>query len=449
MRIFIGTTEIAGIYRGLAVALRGLGHEVHFVTYDSHPFGYGGEDHGWLIDCIRSLRMRLSSPGPRSLPRACRRLFFGWLLKVCQCMLLVWATWRCEAFIFGFHQTILPRLSDLRWLRWWGRTVWMQSNGSDVRPPYIDASVCRRSPPVTLAAIHKATRRCRHRVLLAEKWATGSIDIPMQGLQRTKPFINWLKLGLIATPAWFPEKYTPPPPADNVRLLHCPSFPEGKGSNELRAIIHDLAQELAPSGIKVDYLELTGRPNADVLQALLTSDIVVDQLYADYGMAGFAVESAWFGRPVVVGGYAAPLWQRLLRADEIPPTHYVHPDQVSSELRRLILNPAERIASGRQHRRFMETTWAPDAVAARYIRLLCNDIPSDWWITVDEGLESHGWGFPEVLLAENVARYVQSCGIAALCLDHVPARERELFAQWTSPREGTGHEDSPLDVSLT
>lgn len=432
MRIFIGTTEIAGMYRSLAKALRALGHEVTFLPYEPNPFGYGGEDGGWLIDSIRALRGRLQAARARGLTNSCRRVVYRLLIRISEYALLLWATWHCEAFIFGFHQSLLPNLADLPWLRWWGRTVWMQSNGSDVRPPYIDAAACRRSPAPTEAAVRKATTRCRRRVLRAERWATGSIDIPMQGLQRTRPFINWLKIGIVATPSWFPPCYTPPTPSEKVRLLHCPSFPAGKGSVELRAMVTALARELRPRGIEIEYVELTGRPNSEILEALLNTDIVLDQLYADYGMAGFAIEAAWFGRPVVVGGYAADLWRRLLPEAELPPTHYVRPEDFQAEVRRLITDSAMRLESGRRHRQFMDTAWAPAAVAERYLRLLRNDIPSDWWIDVDDALSPFGWGFPQPLLVEYVTRYIQSGGTAALGLDHVPERERRLVAWWTA-----------------
>lgn len=432
MRIFIGTTEISGMYRALARTLRDLGHEVHFVTYETNPFGYGSEDTGWLIGCIRRLRGSLNADASRGRHRAWRRVVARPLLRLCEAMLFLWAAWRCDAFIFAFHQSILPKLRDLRMLRWLGRTVWMQSNGSDVRPPFIDATVTRRASPVSDPEIERVTRRCHDRIRTAERWATGSIDIPMQGLQRSHRFINWLKVGVIATPDWFPETYSPPTSSDSVRILHCPSFPAGKGSVELRAIVERLAEELAIHGIAIDYIEIVGRPNAEVLQALLSTDIVVDQLYADYGMAGLAVEAAWFGRPVVVGGYAADLWRSLLAPHELPPTHYVHPDEVAAELRRLIVDPIYRTASGRRHRSFMETTWAPRAVAERYVRLLRDDIPDDWWVTVDDALSPHGWGLPERVLRETVSTYVASCGKSALCLDHVPDRRDRLLGHWLS-----------------
>ena len=103
MRIFIGTTEIAGSYRSLAMALRRLGHQVHFVAYESNPFAYGGEDRGRLIAMIRALRRQLSAPGSRGLSNLVQRQAARWLLRLSQYCLLAWAAWRCDAFIFGFH----------------------------------------------------------------------------------------------------------------------------------------------------------------------------------------------------------------------------------------------------------------------------------------------------------------------------------------------------------
>jgi len=53
-------------------------------------------------------------------------------------------------------------------------------------------------------------------------------------------------------------------------------------------------------------------PNHAVLEELGKCDFVIDQAFADYGMAGFATEAAWFGKTAVVGGYQSELWQSWL-----------------------------------------------------------------------------------------------------------------------------------------
>ena len=48
-----------------------------------------------------------------------------------------------------------------------------------------------------------------------------------------------------------------------------------------------------------------------VLEKMAMSDIVVDQVYCDTPMAGFATEAAINGVPVVVGGYYADVYKRF------------------------------------------------------------------------------------------------------------------------------------------
>ena len=59
-------------------------------------------------------------------------------------------------------------------------------------------------------------------------------------------------------------------------------------------------------------LNWSGQPNSVVLEQLARCDFIIDQLYADFPMPGFATEAAWFGKPAVTAGYALDLWKRTL-----------------------------------------------------------------------------------------------------------------------------------------
>ena len=89
-----------------------------------------------------------------------------------------------------------------------------------------------------------------------------------------------------------------------IRILHSPSSPEVKGTYLIRQAINALKAK----GYPIDYVEIMGKPNTVVIAELEKCDFIVDQLYSDTPMSGFATEAAFFGKTAVVGGYG---WQEV------------------------------------------------------------------------------------------------------------------------------------------
>ena len=53
-------------------------------------------------------------------------------------------------------------------------------------------------------------------------------------------------------------------------------------------------------GLPLEYVEIVGQPNDIVLAEIARSAFVIDQLYSDTPMAGFAAEAARLGKPAIV-----------------------------------------------------------------------------------------------------------------------------------------------------
>jgi hypothetical protein len=180
----------------------------------------------------------------------------------------------------------------------------------------------------------------------------------------------------------------------------------------------------------VELVTITGRPNVEVLAALARCDLVVDQLYADYPMPGFATEAAWYGKPVLICGYAQPMWQKSLPPDAAPPTVFCLPDQFETELERLVRDPLSRVAVGRRARQFAAGRWSPREVASRYLRVIRGDIPDDWWLDPADNEYLHGAGLPESEAKRIVNSLIARHGLPALQLQDKPALER-AFQLWS------------------
>ncbi len=424
-RVFLGLIEISGYYRGLKEGFRRLGVPCTFIDLTTDKYRYAGSDPSHLATIIRACgsfrKARRSGPA-----RIARTLLAMPLEIVTRAALFLLVAAMHDVFIFGFGTSFL-RFYDFRVLRFFGKRVILQYHGSDSRPPYLEGGPFGIDDPAGPSSIARRSRLTRDRVRAAERGADIVVNIPPQAHFQTRPFVNWLRIGLplcIAPEASSPAIASPLPPARALRVLHAPTVPALKGTSEIR----DAVAEVRRRGIEIDYFEITERPNAEVLERIRWCDLVIDQAYADYAMPGFACEAASLGRPVLIGGYAAELWHSLLSTGDRPPTLYVHPSLLADSLEHLARDSAARNELARQGKLFLETTWAPQEVAARYLRLASGDIPQEWIVDPMRIHYTHGCGISESRLRKALADYIRTQGSAALVLGDNPEVMQSILA---------------------
>ena len=184
---------------------------------------------------------------------------------------------------------------------------------------------------------------------------------------------------------------------------------------------------LRTMGYAIDYVELVGVPHTKVLEELIGCDMVIDQVYSDTPMAGFATEAANFGKPSVVGGYGIAYLRNFISQDLWPPSQTCKPSQLTEAVKALLDNPDYRKTLGAQARQFVLTQWAPEAVAARYDRIIRGDVPDEWRVNPYDVFYIHGFGISEQALRRTVSQYAQRYGSKALGLSHRRDLERALL----------------------
>jgi hypothetical protein len=205
-----------------------------------------------------------------------------------------------------------------------------------------------------------------------------------------------------------------------VRVLHCPTNPESKGSYRIRAAV----DRLRAKGVAVELRQLSGVPHAEVMRAILTSDFVVDEAFSDAPMAAFAAEAAFHGRPAVVGGYAYDQFRGLA---DLPPTLFCHPDELEPAIERLTTDDELRNELGSRARAFVRGAWSPQAVARRIVRVIAGDIEETWVIRPQEINYVHGWGAAEESLCLGLRAFLGEYGPQALRLDRRPDLKAALL----------------------
>lgn len=428
-RVFVGPVEIAGYYRNLSIGFTRIGVAHDFVTYRSHPMMYGGEARPpALVSAIRTLarytEWRTRWPQPfrwaiLSLEQLLATLY------MCQCLA------RYDVFIFGFGHSLLAWNLDLPILKRFGKKVILNlGHGSELRPPYIDGAYAShdgsmRPGPAQLARMAASHKR---RMAVYERHADLIIGAPFSSTQfATRVQVNFFTLGIpaltyapaserqLAIPQASPEALPPSGIRGRpLRVLHSPSHPACKGT----PLIREAIAVLKAKGLSIEYVEIQGRPNHEVLKAIQHCDFVIDQTFSDTPMAGFAMEAAMHGKPAVVCGYGLVELRRFIPEGMYPPTVMGRPVELESIVERLVTDPSLRASAGHAAYDFVNDKWSPEAVARRYAEIIFRPVPSEWWLDPDSVMYRAGCGLTLEQSRANVRALIDQVGLGSLQLSH-------------------------------
>ena len=419
MRVFIGPVEIAGYYSQLAEALRGIGVDAVAIDLSANRFGYDRTRRlnawvraaRWAADGFRS-----TQDGPVAL-----KLLWRAIQLVTHAGLFVWSVWRFDAFIFSFgHTLFLGR--DLPLLRLLRKRIVFAFNGTDARPPYIDGADMAPSRGMTMDECITLARRKKARIRRIERHAHAIVSQPTFSHFFERPVVDFFRVGVPWTPREVPERRAA---AGSLRVLHSPSDPEVKGSDEIHAVV----ARLRAAGASMELVELRGVPNDQVRSEIARADFVIDQLYSDAPMVSFATEAATVGVPAIVGGYAWPELRQLYPGELMPPVEQCKPDELDAAVQRLAGDEAYRVALGASARNFVETQWAAARIAERYVAILKGEIPADWLFDPSSLRYVRGVGLPEDRSRAMVGAVIERGGRQALQLSDKPELE-QAFADY-------------------
>ena len=386
-----------------------LGVKAEFLSFSENIYKYSNENVHYISKPVIYLNGKILSSSNTVL----RNIFLCCSL-LCRMLIFLWALVRFDVFIYGFSTSFF-RFYDLPILKFFNKRIIYIFFGSDSRPPYINGKFSNFPTVDTIIE----TYRIKNNIMKIEKYADVIVDNPTTSHLHERKVVCSGRMGF---PFSLDYGVSPERRTDDqvIRILHSPSHVEGKGTERIRTAI----KKLQNKGYAIDYVEIIDKPNSFVLKQLSCCDFIVDELYSDAIMAGFATEAAFFGKPAVVGGYATIGDMGYLPEECIPPVHHCHPDRVEQAIEKLIIDKSYRVDLGLRAKRFLDRCWSAKSVAARYLKLVKGDYPDDWLYDPKNIRYLHGWGMNEKSLKENIRAILSKGGREALQLSDKPALEQ-------------------------
>lgn len=423
MKVLIGLREVAGYYRNLKKGFDECGVECAFLCMAHDSCEYPIEGNPVWIERINDFFKKISPFFYGAWPL--RMLWIGFFQNLFGFFLFFFVFWRYDVFIFGSVSTFFFFL-ELPILKLFGKKVIHVFNGSDARPVFINGFVIQGLDKSTIRSGIRLARVQKMILWMIERWSDAIVNMPSQSHFHKRPVVNAMILGYpmqhktSASPTTSDHR-----PEKTVRIVHAPSKPLPKGTFEFRKMIESLRRK----GHSIEWIEIIGRPNHEVVEELQRCDFVVDQLYSDIPMAIFPAEAAFFGKPSVVGGYYAKQLRQTLTEEDIPPTLYVRPEKAEEAIESLIIDVSLRKELGLKAETFVKKAWAPKEVALRFLKVIDGSRPERWLFDPYAIRYLEGCGHTAEKGRQVLAAFLEMGGERSLCLNDKPQLKKE-FMDW-------------------
>lgn len=410
-KIFLGTTEISGILSNLQKGFLEQGFDVIYLTKQKHRFSYCEIDN-LFQHFIHNITKISSSTNVIII----RRLFI--LIREIVLMLaLPYYIWNCNTFIFLAGESILYRNFDLPILKLFKKNIIFEFLGTDSRPTYINGAF----EDYNADSLTNVNYKIKKKVRFIEKYATNIICWPSTSMFFYKKLINGFYIGM---PVNIENNNKNVKSKKRIKILHCPSRLKGKGTYVFRDIIN----ELKACGYIFEYKELVNVPNKVVKDELKSATFVLDQLYADVPLAGFASEAASFGVPAIVGGYySRDKYNYFCDSSYIPPSDYVDPKDIKKYLRMYLDNIDYVDKKGDELFQFVCTHYDYKIVVKNMIKVINRKMPENWFYDPMEVEYILGSGVSKKEIYNRVKLIIDKININALLLNDKPILKQKII----------------------
>jgi hypothetical protein len=420
-RFLLMPLDICGYYSGLANGLVDAGQDCHLIHLGEDSSGnWDQRRNAVVVTLYKAAHKHFHAVRSEKQGRLAR--YLSTLLYLAALTLaLAWVLLRIDVIVMKSGEGFTSSQIDKALFKLAGKKIVYIYHGSDSRPPYLNAFWNR----LPVERVFEQTRQQKASIERVTPYADIIIDNPLAAhLHSSSKVFTYQCIGNMMEGEKIFEIL--PRSLSAVRIVHAPSMAAIKGTDRVRAAM----ERLKSDGFEIEYVELSGRPNKDVMREIAQSDLVVDELYSDMHGAMLAIETLSMGKPAVVCGYGLDELEKSVPADAAPPTIFSHPDDLYASLRKLVSDPAYRLAAGRAGREFYERHSKPVRVAERLVAVVDGRAPEGWCFDPRDIRYFGGIGGPEETIAATTLRLVDAYGPASLCLEDKPELRDAMIAHF-------------------
>lgn len=431
-RIFIGTGDTSGFYSRLCEGFKRLGVQVCFAEIETNKHDYKiNAEENKVISLCRYYFDKVQKSGK------ILKLYYYIMYQFFKVFLFLIAIYRYDIFIFTQCKCFWS-LYELKLLKALKKTTVMFCLGSATRLPYTDGTDVYgiyTSKIPSVRRLKRITKKRKRKIKIIEKYVSYFINLPSQAQLCSKPFLSLCEIGI---PFYFSKDFScllqkPQKVGQEICILHVASYLGCRGTSEFREIIREL-QKIYP----INYIELSGVPNLVVLEKIQECDFVLDELYSDTPMATFVTEAAWFGKPAIVSGYFSKQYKNFYSEDMLPPSLYVHPDEVKDAIIKMIEKKEYRIELGNNARKFVEDKMSCEKVAERVYSIFEGKARSSWYVNPYKLNYIYGYGMKKDEVAKKLREIYDQYGEKGWGIsDHAELQKAAYQLMNTLNRKGT------------
>jgi len=410
---FIGFSEVANYYTNLTQGFKDLNIEYYFFSYAKNIRNYKIEDSKFIDQKLLHLIVSLVNKNKFF------KIFFFPLFFFYKIYLFIKYTIKCNTFIFSYNSSFLW-LYDLPILKLFNKKIIYIYHGSDARPAYLSGKFI--SNGFSLDFIKETTLSIYKKNKIIEKYANYIIGYPAYCIFFSKKIVNYLWIGSPIDLSNYKKLKKKKIKSQNLRILHV-----SKEISE-KNIFKQIILELKKKGYKISFISLKNVTNKKVLSEIQKSDILLDELYSDTPMAGLATEAAFFGVPAIVGGYYYQLIKKDLKKMKLPPSRFVHPNQVKQNIIELIKSKTLRNSLGKDAKEYLQTKWTPVKVVKRLLMVIeKNKLPKYAYFYPKNVEYFRGWAVNDEILKLFLKEYIDKFGNKGLFLSHNKKLKRNIL----------------------
>lgn len=345
-RVVWGLTPIINI-KYWSAAIRMLGYESKTVVWGWFDINRREDFDVWLGDFLSFWDTKILDP-------------------VREQLMFLWALRHADVFVFFFDGGFLSRTPlrrvEAHLLHFAKKKIVMTPYGSDIAVVgHLGAAekAILTDYPLTLKRSRRVAALVRH--------FCGAADLVIRNLQvgyLPRYDVIWPCQLAIDTNLWWHADESRHQTSATVEAVHASNHRTIKGTQQ----VIDTVAALRAEGVPIRLHLLEGRPNEEVREVVLQSDIVVEQLIGGFGL--FAIEGMSAGKPVLSNlRWLAPEMRHHPTMQQCPIIDCDATD-LKATLRELVEDVEARRAAGTASRRFAIRFHSYEAVGRAWATLL-------------------------------------------------------------------------------